>query len=174
VAVAIDELYTERSQIRAVCSDVARCRELAARVLGGATTPRSALPDKYRRPPAERKRRRPNAVSVLIDKAVLAEGDALALTSQYTAEAEAMRDWLSEDPKRARATWVPHRSRPILWAADGKQYSPSGLISHMWELARWEQRPVANHGTARWVTSSGESLADLAWRVLGELEASDE
>lgn len=172
--VAIDELYSDRSQIRAVCSDVARCREVVDRVLGTAVASEGvASLDKYRRTPALRKRRRPNAVSVLIDKAVLVEGEALSLITAYALEAEALRKWLAEDEKRARATWVPNRTKPILWAADGRQYSPSGLISHIWELAQWEQRPVANQGTTRWVTRSGETLADLAWRVLGELEASD-
>lgn len=175
VATAIDDLYTDRSQIRAVCSDVVRCHEVADRVLAGATeNAQVASRDRYRRAPAQRKRRRPNAVSVLIDKAALSEGDALTLTTAYPLETEALRGWLAEDPKRGRASWVPHRTKPILWAADGKRYSPSGLISCMWELAQWEQRPIANQGTARWVTSSGESLADLAWRILDELEASDE
>ncbi|WP_344678410.1 AIPR family protein [Saccharopolyspora taberi] len=175
VAAAIDVLYTERSQIRAVCSDVSRCREVVARVLDTAVEGNlAAAPDKYRRTPGQRKRRRPNAVSVLIDKGVLAEGEALTLTKAFPLENEALRDWLAEDPKRARATWVPHRAKPILWAADGKQYSPSGLISHMWKLAQWKQRPVANQGTARWETRSGETLAELAWRILGELEVSDE
>ncbi|MEV7550573.1 AIPR family protein [Amycolatopsis sp. NPDC089917] len=175
VAVAIDNLFTERSQIRAVCSDVFKCRQVVDRALGNDLVGRDvSSPDKYRRAPAQRKRRRPNAVSVLVDKAALTEGDALALSAAFPLETEALRDWLAEDEKRSRATWVPHRAKPILWAADGKQYSPSGLISHMWELARWEQRPVANQGTARWVTSSGETLADLAWRILDELEASDD
>ncbi|WP_181359200.1 hypothetical protein [Streptomyces sporangiiformans] len=111
---------------------------------------------------------------MLIDRAVLAEGAPLTLTTGYPLEAEALREWLAEDEKRARASWKPHRSKPILWAADGKQYSPSGLISHMWELARWEKRPVANQGTARWATASGETLADLAWRVLDELDEPDD
>ncbi|MFM9453411.1 AIPR family protein [Streptomyces europaeiscabiei] len=175
VAAAIDELYTERSQIRAVCADIERCREVTDQVLAATAAPTGLAPaDKYRRTPAKRKRRRPNAVTVLIDKAVLAEGDALTLVTGYPLEAEALRDWLAEDEKRSRATWVPHRTKPILWAADGKQYSPSGLISLMWELAQWEKRPVANQGTARWATASGETLADLAWRVLGELEEPDE
>lgn len=175
LATAVDDLYTERSQIRAVCSDVARSREVAERVLGGISGAGGAVPaDKYRRVPAQRKRRRPNAVSVLIDKAALAEGETLTLTSAYPAETEALHEWLAADPKRARATWVAHRTKPILWAADGKQYSPSGLIAHMWELAEWKDRPVANQGTARWATSSGESLADLAWRILRELEASED
>ncbi|QLQ38229.2 AIPR family protein [Micromonospora robiginosa] len=173
VAGAIDALYTERSQIRSVCSDVSRCREIAEQVLGGAQ--QAHLPDrnKYRRVPAKRKRR-PNAVSVLIDKAVLAEGEALTLSPGNRSEAEALKDWLAEDPTRARATWTPHRTKPLVWAADGLQYSPSGLISHMWNLARWEDQPVANQGTARWAISTGETLADLAWSALGELEASDE
>ncbi|MGW7679102.1 AIPR family protein [Kribbella sp. NPDC054772] len=175
VAAAIDDLYTERSQIRVVCSDVARCREVSERVLGGASGAADApIPDKYRRVPGRRKPRRPNAVTVLIDRAVLAEGEVLTLTSAYPVETEALSEWLAADPQRARATWVPHRTKPILWAADGKQYSPSGLIAHMWELANWKERPVANQGTARWMTRSGESLADMAWRVLRELEASDE
>ncbi|MFE7524113.1 AIPR family protein [Kitasatospora sp. NPDC057542] len=175
VAAAIDELYGERSQIRAVCADVARCREVADRVLHATAAPGDLpAPDKYRRVPAQRKPRRPNAVHVLIDRGVLDEGASLTLTTAYPLEAEALKDWLAQDEKRSRATWTKHRTKPVLWAADGKQYSPSGLITRMWELAEWEQRPVANQGTARWVTATGETLADLAWRILGELEEPDD
>ncbi len=175
VAGAIDELYGERSQIRAVCADIARCREVAGRVLRAASGSESlSAPDKYRRVPAQRKPRRPNAVHVLVDKGVLEEGAPLVLSTAYPLEAEALKDWLAHDEKRGRASWTRHRTKPVLWAADGKQYSPSGLITRMWELAEWEQRPVANQGTARWVTETGETLADLAWRVLGELEEPDE
>ncbi|GGX50394.1 AIPR family protein [Streptomyces noursei] len=175
VAGAIDELYGERSQIRAVCADIARCREVAGRVLRAAADSESlAAQDKYRRVPTQRKPRRPNAVHVLVDKGVLEEGAPLVLSTAYPLEAEALKDWLAQDKKRGRASWTNHRTKPILWAADGKQYSPSGLITQMWELAEWEQRPVANQGTARWVTETGETLADLAWRVLGELEEPDE
>ncbi|OZV81155.1 abortive phage infection protein [Micromonospora echinospora] len=173
VAAAIDELYTDRAQIRVVCSDVTRCREIAEHVLDPAGATPSPSGNKYRRLPPGRKRR-PNAVSVLVDKAVLPEGEALTFVTPFASEAEALRDWLAETPKRGRATWVPHRGKPILWAADGQRYSPSGLISHMWELAGWENRPVANQGTARWAVSSGETLADLAWRVLRELGPANE
>ncbi|GAA1935430.1 AIPR family protein [Streptomyces sodiiphilus] len=175
VVASIDELFTERSQIRAVCSDVARCRELSEHVLGTiANGARAKAPDKYRRAKASRKRRRPNAVSVLIDKQVLGDGEPLTLKAGYPLEEEALRDWLAEDERRARATWVSHRTKPLLWAADGKQYSPSGLITRMWELANWEKRPVANQGTARWATATGETLADLAWRALDELESAED
>ncbi|GGV77009.1 hypothetical protein GCM10010499_35460 [Streptomyces thermoviolaceus subsp. apingens] len=175
VAASIDELFTERSQIRAVCADVTRCRELSEHVLGIIRDGRSAkTQDKYRRAQLQRKRRRPNAVTVLVDKQVLGDGEPLTLKAGYPLEEEALRDWLAEDERRARATWVNHRTKPLLWAADGRQYSPSGLISRMWELAEWERRPVANQGTARWAVATGETLAELAWRVLNELEESAE
>lgn len=174
LATAIDELYTERSQIRAVCADVDRCREVTDHVLGAAAAGARSRPDKYRRVRTQHKRRRPNAVSVLVDRNVLDDGAPLTLTTAYPVEAEALRDWLAEDERRSRGSWLNHRTKPILWAADGKQYSPSGLVTHMWELADWEQRPVANQGTARWATASGETLADLAWRVLDELEEATE
>ncbi|MFC4500210.1 MULTISPECIES: AIPR family protein [Streptomyces] len=175
VAAAIDDLYTDRSRIQAVCADVVRCREVVAQVLQTPTTQGARpKPDKYRRVPAQRKPRRPNAVHVLVDKAVLEEGTPLTLTTAYPLEAEALRDWLAQNQKRSLATWTNHRTKPILWGADGKQYSPSGLITRMWELAEWKERPVANQGTARWVTASGETLAALAWRTLGELEEPDE
>jgi hypothetical protein len=175
VAVAIDELYGERSRIQTVCWDSSRCRELVAHVTALLSTAESAsVPEKYRRVYVQRKRRRPNAVSFLVAHGVLNDGAPLTLRTVHPMEAEALRDWLAEDERRARASWMNHRSWPILWAADGRQYSPSGLITRMWELAKWEQRPVANQGTARWATASGETLADLAWRVLGELEESTE
>ncbi|MEU9000875.1 AIPR family protein [Streptomyces sp. NPDC048551] len=171
VAAVIDELYGERSQIRGVCADVGRCREVVARVLSGAADPQEPVArDKYRRIPAQRKPRRPNAVHVLIDQGVLEEGDPLTLTTAYPMEAEALRDWLAQDEKRSLATWVKHRTKPVLWAADGKRYSPSGLITHMWKLAEWTEQPVANQGTARWLAPTGETLADLAWRILNGLE----
>jgi hypothetical protein len=168
--VAIDDLFTDRAQIRAVCSDVTRCRQITEHVLNSDGTSYPPSRDKYRRLPPGRTRR-PNAVSVLVDRAVLPEGEALTLVTSTPNEVEAMREWLAEDPKRSRASWVPHRGKPILWTADGKSYSPSGLISHMWKLAGWENRPVANQGTARWAVSSGETLAELAWRALRELDS---
>ncbi|MER7181289.1 AIPR family protein [Streptomyces hyaluromycini] len=175
VAEAINGLYGERSQIRAVCADVPRSRQVVDHVMRLFAGSEGLPPaDKYRRVSPQRKLRRPNTIHVLVDNRVLEEGAPLVLTTDYPVEAEALKDWLAEDDKRGRATWTNHRTKPILWAADGKQYSPSGLISRMWELAEWEERPLANQGTARWVTETGETLAGLARRVLGELEEPDE
>ncbi|MFJ8685479.1 AIPR family protein [Micromonospora wenchangensis] len=166
VAAVIDALYSDRSQIRSVCADVDRCREVTQKILTGAEAEDSTVRTKYRRVPPTRRKRRPNAVSVIIDRGLLDEGAALTLVTPLAAEIEATRDWLAADPRRARGTWVPHRSRPILWSADGQQYSPSGLIMRIWEQAGWEKHPVAVQGTARWTVKSGETLTDLAWRDL--------
>ncbi|MGW9478318.1 AIPR family protein [Saccharomonospora azurea] len=169
----IDELYSDRSQIRAVCSDVSRCREIAAHVRTLDQLDSVVAQDRYRIQRPKRRRRRPNAVSVIIDRGLLEEGDQLTIITPTATETEALAGWLAENPKRGLATWVPQRSKPLLWAADGQQYSPSGLVSHMWEIAGWEQRPVAVQGTARWETRSGETLADLAWQTLDQLEAGE-
>ncbi|MGW1142663.1 AIPR family protein [Streptomyces zhihengii] len=157
----------ERAQIRAMCTDTRKCKELTAEVLrlldGGGTAPAE---NKYRRSVRPRKTRRPNAVHVIVDKSALEEGTPLTLHMVLQPEIDALTAWLAEDPLRARATWVNHRSKPILWTADGQRYSPSGLVAKMWELAEWEGRPVANQGTARWTVPSGETLARLAWKLL--------
>ncbi|BDH14869.1 AIPR family protein [Streptomyces hygroscopicus] len=171
----IDGLSERRPQIRAVCSDVDRCREVTERVVEAVVEGKDgSASDTYRRVRPTYKRRRPNAVQVLVDKRILDEGAPLTLSKAYPVEAEALKEWLAEDPRRSRATWTNHRTKPVVWAADGRQYSPSGLITLMWERAAWADRPVANQGTARWVTSSGDTLADLAWRTLGDLEEPDE
>ncbi|MFG1996748.1 AIPR family protein [Actinoplanes sp. NPDC048988] len=172
VATTIDDLFSDRAQIRAVCSDVTRCREITEHVLTSQGTSQVSS-NRYRRMPPGRTRR-PNAVSVLVDKAVLPEGEPLTLVVSVPSEVEALHQWLAEDPKRGRGIWVPHRGKPIIWAADGRPYSPSGLVSRIWELAGWENRPVANQGTARWTVSSGETLAELAWRTLSEIDSADE
>lgn len=172
LSAAIDEVEGTRSQIRAVCSDAARCRGVVEYVLTESN--KLSAEDKYRRSTRQRKRRRPNAVPVIIDQGLLEEGEPLALTTPTSTESEALRSWLAEHPERGRATWVPQRSKPILWSADGRQYSPSGLVFHIWELAGWEQRPVAVQGPARWATSSGATLAEHAWHALGRLEEEEQ
>lgn len=171
VAAAADDLFGETSQIRATCSDVERCRAVAKRVVEGAESG-GAPQDKYRRALPDKKR--PPAVKVLIERSSLAEGETLTLTPGTGPERVAMKEWFAADAARSRASWVRHRTKPILWAADGKQYSPSRLVEHMWELAGWEGRPKAVQGTKRWAVPSGEVLSELAWRTLRELDEGDD
>ncbi|UDM03244.1 AIPR family protein [Streptomyces longhuiensis] len=165
----------ERSRIQYLCADAGSVRALVTDVLdtldSGATVG-SELPEKYRNlPTRERKRRRPNAVHVIVGQGALKDGAPMFLHTYIEPERKALEPWLAANELRARATWVNHHTKPLLWAADGNRYSPSGLIARMWELAEWEERPVSNQGTARWATEGGDTLVDLARRLLEDMES---
>ncbi|MEV0782203.1 AIPR family protein [Streptomyces sp. NPDC050423] len=169
----LDDEVGARTSIQRVCADPGQAAELVTAVLaaleGGGTGEAAA---KYRRQESKpRKRRRPNAVHVIVDSGALVEGAPLHLALYLQPEKEALAEWLTANPRRALAKWTrTNRTRPIVWAADGLSYSPSGLIARMWELADWEGRPVSNQGTARWATQEGETLAILARRLLDGME----
>jgi hypothetical protein len=84
-----------------------------------------------------------------------------------------MNNWVAADRKRGQVTWTNDSSRPLIWAYDGSRYSPSGLVSHMWDLAGWEAAPVAAQGTTRWYLSGEGNLAELAARALDAMDTSD-
>ncbi|MFE4794968.1 AIPR family protein [Streptomyces sp. NPDC056708] len=169
-----DADYGVRSDIKRICADPRQCADLANVVLGaiatGHVTVQGAV--KYRRDDEKkpRKRRRPNAVHILVDQRALPDGEPLALNLYIPVEQEALSAWLGEDSRRSRATWSNNRAKPIIWAFDGVPYSPSGLIAQMWEQADWDNRPVSNQGTERWATREGDTLAALAWKLLDGLE----
>ncbi|MEU8567578.1 AIPR family protein [Streptomyces pathocidini] len=161
--------YGPRPQIRTAFQTAETCRELAKHVLGdladGVAVPAP--------PVKERKQRRPNTVPLLVDRRVIKDGAPLRYVAVNEPERDAMEEWLVQDERRRQATWVNHRTKPILWAYDEQQYSPTGLVSKMWADAEWDERPVSNQGTARWFQSDGLSLWNLAERIHSE-EAEDE
>jgi AIPR protein len=159
-----DTEYGADMQIRTILANPEQTRNLAVLVLGSAETGQNAptLPAEYVRAKPARKPRRPNTVPYLVDADAISEGTALVYYSPVTTEQAALAQWLAEDPRRSRATWVNSRTKPILWAADQRQYSPSGLIREMWQLADWKEQPVANQGTTRWLVEGGQSLWALA------------
>ncbi|MGI5136937.1 AIPR family protein [Streptomyces sp. CA-106110] len=154
----IDSVYGERPQIRTTFQTARSCHELSEHVLGqladGVAAPEPAV--------KERKPRRQNTVPLLVDRRVLKDGTPLRYVGSVELERFALADWLAADERRRQATWVNHRTKPILWAYDKLQYSPSGLVSKMWWEAGWDERPVANQGTVRWLIADGKSLWDLA------------
>lgn len=166
-----------RSSLQRVCADPGQAADLvtaALAALEGDGAKDAAA--QYRREQSKtRKRRRPNAVHVIVDKGALEEGAPLHLALYLQPEKDALASWLDSNPRRALAKWTnTNRARPIVWAADGNTYSPSGLIARMWELAEWEGRPVSNQGTARWATRDGETLAILARRLLNSMEEEED
>ncbi|MEU6443380.1 AIPR family protein [Streptomyces sp. NPDC047046] len=168
----LDEAAT-RTSLQRVCADPRQAADLVTAVLTalekGHTKDAAA---KYRRKENKpRKSRRPNAVHVIIDRHALEEGTPLYLALYLQPERDALAAWLASNPRRKLAKWTnASRTRPVVWAADGASYSPSGLIARMWELAEWEGRPVSNQGTARWATQDGETLALRARRLLDSME----
>ncbi len=107
--------------------------------------------------------RRTNAVIVLVDAGRIENGTVLQFQPGSSPEQKALSPWLAEDPRRGRATWVNNRGAPLLWEADGKRYSPSGLAKHM--LRQVGLKTKAVQGTSRWFVPGAGSLVKLADQV---------
>jgi hypothetical protein len=167
----IDTEFGPTSFLSGTLTDVARCKQLAALVLRDAQREGviPALPPAYRTASgAKRKPRRPNAVPTLVDHGKIADGTPLRLRLWNKPEREALTPWLAQDPHRGEATWVNDRTRCLVWAVDGRAYSPTRLVLHLYELAGWEEAPVAVQGPARWTVDGSLTLSDMARAILEE------
>ncbi|MFF0297618.1 AIPR family protein [Kitasatospora sp. NPDC004614] len=162
LAHAIRTMFGERAQVRTACQNTESCRRLAEQILAELAQG-IALPEP---PVKERKQRRQNTVPLLVDRRVLKDGTPLDFVAYTEPERAALEAWMAEDVRRGQATWVNHRTKPILWAYDQQRYSPSGLVSKMWWEAGWDERPVSNQGTARWFRADARSLVGLAEEIL--------
>ena len=69
--------------------------------------------------------------------------------------------WVTEDPRRGRATWTGDRNRPLHWEYDDQVYAPTSLVKKMVEELTGI-RPRYAFGTKYWVDDSGRDLAELA------------
>nr|WP_238350643.1 AIPR family protein [Kribbella shirazensis] len=149
--------------IPSVFRDSQRCITLASLVLqsidAGGDAPETSEPEQ------DTRQRRTNAVIVLVDSGRIADGAALEFRPGTGPERVALSPWLAEDPRRAQATWVNNRGAPLLWAADGRRYSPSGLAKHM--LRQVGVATKAVQGTSRWYLPGEGSLVQLANEVRG-------
>lgn len=162
----LDTQFGSSSFISSTLTNPDRCRELVANVLrnvrAGVPDPNVALDPE---PTPRRRSRSMTAVHVLVDAGRIAEGATLTYAPSNDRERQAMGEWLAADDRRRRATWVPERKNPLLWAADGRRYSPSGLVMHMWQLAGWDGSPVSIQGPRCWHLGDEGSLADLAAKI---------
>jgi hypothetical protein len=129
------------------------------------------LAAEYRPSVPERRIRRQNAIHTLVDAGRIREGTQLVFKTRVTRERIAVTPWLDDDPRRSQATWVNHRSRPLLWAYDGQRYSPTGLVTRIWDLAGWTGQPVAVQGTAQWHVAGEGSLAGIAKAIRDDYES---
>jgi hypothetical protein len=171
----LDMDFGSTSYIGSTFANIERCRLLSYKVCHSLDNDVAApdLPPEYRpATPVPRVRRRPNAVPTLVNSGKIADGTLLIYAPLNKTESKALTPWIQEDPRRAEATWVNDRSKPLLWSYDGRRYSPSGLVGHMWELAEWEGRHKAVAGPSRWFVHGNGSLWDLAQGALVELNNS--
>jgi hypothetical protein len=167
----VDAEFGRNSFLSRTFNDETRCKQLAKLVLedvrrGGAVP---KLPEHYR-PPARhaRRARRPNAVPTLVTAGRLADGTLLTYQPRSDAESAAVHGWLATDPRRARATWVNDRVKCLLWVYDEKRYSATRLVRRIWELAGYDDAPVAVQGPSRWTLPNGLSLWELAVQLFDD------
>jgi hypothetical protein len=110
-------------------------------------------------------------VTVLIDAGTIEDGTPLIFRPKGREERQVIEPWLAEDPRRAQATWVSQRAKPLVWAADQEAYSPTGLVTKIWSLSGWPEPPVAVQGPAQWYLPDERSLWDAALDILNEDDA---
>ncbi|MGC9671231.1 AIPR family protein [Planosporangium sp. 12N6] len=169
----IDDEFGATSSITNTFSNPARLVLLASKVsasldLGGPAPELSADYSRLRAP------RRPNAVRTIVEAGAVKDGTILSYRGQNKPEIAALESWLADDPRRGQASWINDRVRPLLWAEDGRQYTPTGLVQRMWDLAGWEDgRPRAVQGPARWFVTGAGSLAQLADEILNKQNDAD-
>jgi hypothetical protein len=153
----------------AIPQRLTRLVELTAASLSGSGEAPD-LPDTYQRT----RTRRPNATPTLVDAGRIKDGTILTFKTGTSAEREALEAWFEDDPRRAQASWLNDRAKPLLWAADGRQYAPTGLVHRIWDLAPWPQgQQRAVQGPARWVVPGEGTLAELAVEVLNRQQGTD-
>lgn len=104
-----------------------------------------------------------SAVRRLVDAGAIEDGTTLTLRTRSEVNPEvrgAIEAWLAEDPQRRRVTWQNKASAPLIWAADGAEYTPSGLIKQIIAVTSGIDRSV--QGTKWWVDDDGHDLTELS------------
>ncbi|MFF4605771.1 AIPR family protein [Streptomyces sp. NPDC001339] len=169
---AVDDAIGANSQISAIFrSDVryqTATQAALSAMLGGHSAPPLAL--EYRNAVRESRARQAKAVTVILEAEAIEEGTGLEFRPVTGPERAALSDWVAEEPRRGRATWVRHPSRPLLWEWDGQQYSPSALVQEMFALAH-KKGPKAVQGTRRWFVPEEGSLVEIADRLRVEADS---
>jgi hypothetical protein len=171
----IDNSYGKNSFVTGSFGSVDRVRSIVKRVSEGLESG-TGMPDlarEYSKPPRQRGPRRPNSVALVVDSGRIPDGDPLTFRPRTGPERIALEKWILEDSRRGVVTWVNNRGKPFVWSADGKGYSPSGLVMKMYSLAEWAEAPVAVQGPARWYLRDGVNLVEMAKRLSRDAAEAD-
>ncbi|MFB7457738.1 AIPR family protein [Streptomyces sp. NPDC056188] len=173
----VDALFTPKSFVTSTFANEERCARLAAAVLG--TLERGAGPDSpmnlaaLLKTSGRTRQRRPQTVRLLVDHDAVEEGTRLEYAPSAVEEL-AIGAWLNADPRRRRASWVNDRKTPLLWEADGRRYSPTGLVSQMWNEADWKDQWSAVQGPKQWRVPGEGTLVEIAERLWQRIAAGEE
>ncbi|WP_369132028.1 DUF5655 domain-containing protein [Modestobacter sp. I12A-02662] len=108
----------------------------------------------------QNKQRELTTVARLISADILSPGERLAFQAPSADLQEQMADWLDAAPGRRTATWQEDAAAPLVWEADGRSYSPTGLAQRI--LAEAAGRTTKVQGPLYWVNETGRTLVDLA------------
>jgi hypothetical protein len=112
------------------------------------------------------KTREKNTVARLLAAEAIPDGTVLRLVPGNEMVAPARKqvsDYVVSHPEQGRATWKPSPnapSAPLVWEADGKRYSPTGLVRHVASLAGVEITSIA--GPRSWRDPKNLTLPDIA------------
>ena len=174
----VDQLFTSKSYVTSTFASEDKSRQLVQAVLltlgagSGSTSDLSVFVSALNK----KRSKRPPTIHLLVDHDLIPDGTPLAYAPSDTEE-RAIGVWLDEDLRRRRATWLNDRKAPILWEADGRRYSPSGLVSHIWQQGEWREQWSAVQGPKQWRVPGEGTLVELAerlWRRLDAEHASEE
>ncbi|MCD0443200.1 AIPR family protein [Glycomyces sp. A-F 0318] len=167
----VNQNYGERAQLSALFRSVAKSRDLAKAVVDDYLGERNApvLPDEYRKDRQRKStKRQQNAVALLVQRGTIADGTRLEFRAQTKPLRQKLTRWLAQDPSRSVAHWRNDLKEPLVWEADGKPYSATGLVHHIIELATGSKGSPLQ-GTLYWLVPHRGSIADLAFKSVDSL-----
>ncbi len=161
----VDKLFGDGSYVTTTFTSEARCERLVVATLRAVEEGIEAPELKnYQKPGASKSTSRSNVVSLIFNADGIAFGTELAYLPGPT-EARAIGDWLATDPDRSCAIWVKNRTKPLQWKVDGKRYSPTGLVRHIWQEAGWKEAPSTVRGPKHWGVQNEGTLIEIADRI---------
>ncbi|MDO5663565.1 MAG: MGMT family protein [Brachybacterium sp.] len=108
------------------------------------------------------RQREGSTVRRLVRHSIIPDGSTLTLapTTDIDAETrEQIQEWVAEDPRRGRATWI-NGPQPLRWQYDGELYRPTNIVKQV--LFEAAQITRSANGPTWWITDEGVTLTELA------------
>jgi len=153
--VAVDE-HLPNAYIQSIFKNEDRVRQLI----------KSALPNLmsvHDAPQPPQKYRKTSGIDIIVNRRLIEDGAEVEFRAANGQQRKLLVPWLKADGSRGRANWVNDRTRPLVWAFDGKRYSPNDLTKFM--LGQVMKVVPRVNGQTRWFIPERGSLAEIAARA---------